>query len=334
MDDVIEIIPEELQDNIEKKDFPQWINPMKATLTNDYFSDPDWIFERKLDGIRCLAFKKGKEVSLYSRNEKKQNSIYPEIVEAFETLEGDFVIDGEIIAFDKHITSFSKLQNRMKNNKPDKSDIKNTPVFFYAFDMMYYDKYDLTDLPLKKRKSLLKKSIAFKDPIRFTTHRNEKGEKYHKEACKNGWEGLIAKKADSTYVHSRSKNWLKFKCVNEQEFVIVGFTDPAGSRIGFGALLIGYYDNDELKYAGKVGTGFNDELLNSLSKKLQIIESKEAPVASEKVTGKSRIHWVKPEMVCQIAFTEWTRDNKLRHPRFQGIRKDKKPTEVVKEEPQ
>lgn len=332
MNELLKDLPEKIRKKIRKKEQPLWENPMLATLTHDYFSDKDWIFERKLDGERCLIFKNGKDVRLMSRNKKKLNNTYPEIVEALEAQKAEkFIADGEIVAFDGNVTSFSKLQQRMQLKDPAAIKKTKVKVFYYIFDLLYLDEHDLTQLPLTERKKILKNLLDFEDPLRFTIHRNEKGEKFHEEACKKGWEGIIAKKADSSYAHSRSSNWLKFKCVNRQEFVIGGYTDPQGSRIGFGSLLIGFYKGKELQYAGKVGTGYNDEFLKDLHKRMQKIETDEPPFAKDKALPSKNVHWIKPKLVGEIGFTEWTSSNKLRHPRFVGLRRDKKAAEVVKE---
>jgi ATP-dependent DNA ligase len=177
---------------------------------------------------------------------------------------------------------------------------------------------------------ILKKIMIYKTPIRYTVHHMKYGEKYFKQACAKGWEGIIAKKADSTYVQERSGLWLKFKCINEQEFVIGGYTQPRHSRVGFGALLLGFYKNNKLIYAGKVGTGFDEEMLIGLKKKLDSVRSARTPFSDYDDTS-SAICWVKPALVCEVRFTEWTRDNKLRHPAFLGLRYDKSPHEVVQE---
>lgn len=334
MIDLLDQLPKSLKTKLKEKEQPEWISPMLATLTEDYFSDANWIFERKFDGERCIILKDKEKVKLLSRNEKELTSTYPELARAFSKINSSFILDGEIVAFDGSNTSFSKLQNRMKIRNPDSGVIEETPVFIYLLDLLYLQEYDLTAIPLRERKKLLKSSLNYKDPIRYTAHINEEGESYHQEACKKGWEGIIGKKASSGYVHSRSKNWLKFKCVNQQEFVIVGFTDPEGERIGFGALLIGFYKNKQLQYAGKVGTGYDDEFLKSMRSKMDEIEI-DAPAMGEKnLPEGENIHWLKPKLVGQFGFTEWTDDDKLRHPRFIGMRDDKKPEEVLKEEPQ
>jgi ATP-dependent DNA ligase len=179
---------------------------------------------------------------------------------------------------------------------------------------------------------LLKKAVRFTSHVRYTPHRNEDGESYLEQACRKGWEGLIAKDARASYEHKRSRKWLKFKCVNQQELVIGGFTEPKGARIGFGALLVGYYQDGKLRYAGKVGTGYDDELLRSLRKRLNRIERKSSPFDEE--ISEAGAHWVKPELVGEFGFTEWTAHGRLRHPRFLGLRRDKSPKEVHREEPQ
>ncbi len=239
MDELLEQIPEEFRDLVKKEKQPAWLAPMLAKLTHDEFSAKNWIYERKLDGVRCLVYKNGKRVKIYSRNKNSMKSTYPAIAKALEAQpEEKFIADGEIVAFKGKLTSFSELQKRMNIRNPKKVKGHNTPVFYYLFDILHIDDLNLTSLPLLERKKILKKRIDFSDPIRFTIHRNEKGLEFLKEACLKKWEGLIAKKADSKYVSSRSPNWLKFKCSNQQEFVIGGYTKPTGSRIGFGALLL------------------------------------------------------------------------------------------------
>jgi len=185
---------------------------------------------------------------------------------------------------------------------------------------------------LRERKTLLKQVIYLEDPLRFSLHRDAQGEAYYGGACRKGWEGLIAKRVDSRYVSGRSKDWLKFKCLNQQEFVIVGYTDPQDERIGFGALLLGYYKGDKLKYAGKVGTGYDEEMLRRLHQRLAPLERETSPFADKDVPQR-KVHWVTPELVVEVGFTEWTRGDKLRHPHFLGLRRDKEPGEVVREKP-
>lgn len=311
--------------------FPDWLDPQLAVLTDEYFSSPDWIYERKLDGVRLLAFRHNGKVKLYSRNRNRKDDTYPEIAEA---LAGgpDLIIDGEVVAFDGDITSFSKLQDRMGVHDRERAKASGVPVFFYAFDILHFDGHDVSRLPLRARKAVLRKAIEFKDPIRFTAHRNEDGEAFLKQACAKGWEGLIAKKASAPYRNNRSKDWLKFKCDKGQELVIGGYSKPEGSRIGFGALLLGYYQDGDLKYAGRVGTGFDDQFLEEFGAKLKAAERKTPPFADP--PDDRDVHWVSPKFVGEVGFTEWTGSGKLRHPRFLGLRDDKDPKSVVRERPE
>ena len=324
------ILTEKEKQAAEKKKQPDWVQPSLAKLTKNYFSDPDWIYERKLDGLRCLVFKQGSDVRLLSRNQKLQNQYYPELVQALKKQKRDFIADGEVVTFEDDVSSFSLLQNRMKEKEPSEELVQEIPVFLYLFDCMFLEDYDLSSLSNRQRKALLKKGLEFSDPVKYLPHVNEDGEAFHKEACKKGWEGIIAKNAEKPYAHSRTSNWLKFKCVNRQEFVIGGFTAPEGSRIGFGAILIGFYEGENLRYAGKVGTGFSDEELDDLHNKFDQLERKTCPFEGE--VDEDNAHWISPKLIAEIGFTEWTDDNKLRHPRYQGLRPDKDPSEVVKEE--
>jgi bifunctional non-homologous end joining protein LigD len=300
---------------------PDRVEPMKAVLTQERFSDPNWIFERKLDGIRCIAIKEDRRVRLLSRNHLSLNARFPEIVDALERDPATrFVLDGEVVAFAGAQTSFAALQQR--GERP-------VQVFFYVFDALYVDGEDVTALPLRRRKALLRRALAFGDPIRLTPHRNGDGVALFEEACRKGWEGVIAKRADSPYAHGRSRDWLKFKCSAEQELVIGGYTAPKGSRTDLGALLVGYYEGGRLRYAGKVGTGFTRATLRDLAARLEPLRRDRSPFADE--VRERTATWVQPRLVAQIGFSEWTRDGRLRHPRFLGLRDDKSAEEVVRE---
>lgn len=308
-----------------------WQQPTLATLTDHPFSDPKWIYERKLDGVRAVAVRRDGRSLLFSRTQKSMDTPYPELVEALaEQTPDGVVLDGEIVAFEGRQTSFSRLQSRIGLTDPRRARATGVPVYLYLFDVMVAGGYDLTRLPLRARKRVLQAAVDFTDPLRYSAHRNGDGEQYLREACARGWEGLIAKRADSRYQHGRSRDWLKFKCVRDQEFVVGGFTDPTGSRVGFGALLVGYYQGDRLRFAGKVGTGFDDRTLRSLHDTLSGLAQDSSPFADR--VAERGAHWVRPELVAQIGFTEWTGDGKLRHPRFQGLREDKAPRDVVRED--
>ena len=306
--------------------------PMLATLTREPFSDEDWIFERKLDGERCIALRHGHELRLLSRNGQGLNGTYPELVEALAAQDcDDFVVDGEVVAFDGPRTSFRRLQQRMQAHPAGVQADPKVAVFLYLFDAPSLLGQDCRALPLRARKELLRRALDFTDPLRFTTHRNGGGRELLEQACSKGWEGLIAKRADSVYVNRRSREWLKLKCEHRQELVIGGFTEPSGSRRGFGALVLGYYDGDALVCAGKVGTGFDTDTLDTLRADLDELERDTPPFDRGKLPGNSP-HWVTPELVAEVAFTEWTRDDRLRHPRFIGLRRDKPARTVVRED--
>ena len=309
---------------------PEWTAPMLARLTDERFSDPNWIYERKFDGERVLCFRKGNRVRLMSRNRKSIGGTYPELVDALSHQPcDDFVVDGEIVAFENGVTSFSRLQQRMQINDPQEARSSRVAVYCYLFDLLHLEGYGLERLALRVRKAVLRHAISFEDPLRYTPHRNRDGEAYYEEACEKGWEGVIAKRAESEYRHSRSADWLKFKCAKGQELVIGGFTEPQGSRAGFGALLVGYYENGKLRYAGKVGTGYSNEFLASFRKRLDGLARQTSPFSDQ--VKERGVTWVAPELVGEIGFTEWTEDGKLRHPRFMGVRRDKEPKEVVRE---
>lgn len=317
---------------VKKTDFPGFREPMLATLTEDHFDDADWIYERKLDGIRCQVLKCGESVRLISRNQKDLSATFPELVRQASALcSEDFIADGEIVAFEGSISSFSKLQDRLPIRESPDEAATSPKVWLYLFDLMYYKGYLIEEAPLLQRKLLLKDGMSWSRPFRYTAYRKEHGNRYFQEACRKGWEGLIAKDGHATYLHSRSGKWLKFKCVNQQELVIGGYTEPKGERIGFGALLVGFYKRGKLLFAGKVGTGFDNEFLKEWRPRLEEIRAEKSPFDDYANNRDGKNHWVKPDFVGEFAFTEWTVHHKLRHPSFVGIRYDKAPEEVHQE---
>ncbi|MGI5132109.1 non-homologous end-joining DNA ligase [Pseudonocardia sp. CA-107938] len=309
-----------------------FVAPMLATLTEERFSDPAWVYERKLDGVRVVAARDGRGAHLWSRSQQPLDDTYPELVDAVAAqVAPGTVLDGEIVAFDGGRTSFERLQGRSGLHDRRAALASGIPVFLYAFDVPVVDGHDVTALPLRTRKRLLRVAVRTGDPLRVAQHRNADGEAYLREACARGWEGLIAKRADAPYrVGRRSPDWLKLKCLHAQELVIGGWTDPEGSRTGFGALLVGYHEDGRLRYAGKVGTGFDRRVLDDLGARMRRLDTAEAPFA-DPVRARG-VHWVRPELVAQIGFSEWTRDGRLRHPRYLGLREDKAPEDVVREE--
>jgi bifunctional non-homologous end joining protein LigD len=287
--------------------FPEWIQPMAATLTQERFIDADWLFERKLDGIRLLAFKNGSDVRLLSRNQLLQNGYYPRVAEAIRNLPvADVILDGEATG------GWGRLGE----------------ADYHVFDIVWLNGRDLTALPLHERQRLLNQL-----PLHLPIARVESviDAKPWDRACAEGWEGVIAKRRDSPYEQRRSKHWLKMKCEETQELVVGGFTDPQGGRVGLGALLVGYYEGDDFVFAGKVGTGFDTKLLLELRERLDASEIQASPFTKAKGLPRVRQHWVRPEIVVQVAFIEWTGHGKLRHSRLLGIRTDKSPRDVVRE---
>jgi bifunctional non-homologous end joining protein LigD len=282
---------------------PDWLEPMAATLTQDRFVGRDWLFERKFDGIRLLAYKRGADVQLYSRNRLPQN--LPAIAGAVGNLPiHEVILDGEV-TWDRHSG-------------------------YYVFDILWLDGRDVTALPLEERRDLLKR-LPFERPMRRVQSLDD--ERPWERAREEGWEGVIAKRRGSPYEHRRSKHWLKMKCEASQEFVVGGFTDPQGARVGLGALLLGVYDGGDFVFAGKIGTGFDTKLLLDLRKRLGALEVATAPFTKARGLPRLRAHWVRPEIVVQVAFIEWTVHGKLRHPRLLGIRVDKDARQVTREQP-
>jgi bifunctional non-homologous end joining protein LigD len=281
--------------------FPDWLVPMAATLTQDRFTGPEWVFEQKLDGIRLIAYKNGSDVRLFSRNRLPQES--PAIAEAIARLPvRDAILDGEV-TWDRHGA-------------------------YHVFDVMWLDGRDVRSLPLDERRALLKQ-LPLRAPLKRVEELTD--DKPWERAMAEGWEGVIAKRRMSPYEHRRSPHWVKMKCEASQELVVGGFTDPQGSRVGLGALLVGYFDKDDFVFAGKVGTGFDTKLLLDLRKRFDAIEIPKSPFTKAVGLPRVRAHWVKPEIVVQVAFIEWTVHAKLRHSRLLGIRTDKAAREVVKE---
>lgn len=310
---------------------PSFVPPMLATLTNNYFSDKDWIYEHKFDGERCLAIKKNGEVRLVSRNKNLMNSEYPELVQALEKQPADnFIIDGEVVARGKSgVSDFQLLQGRMHLARTTEKEV---PITYCIFDLIYADGYSLEKLPLYARKEILKKLLSYNKMLFYSDNLPGDGLVLFKKACKLKWEGLIVKKRDSTYVEKRSQNWLKFKCIMQQELVIGGYTEPRGSRGYFGALLVGYYKDGQFMYAGKVGTGYSEAILEMLGKKLQKLETKKCPFSNYDLSM-AGVHWVKPVLVAEFQFAQWTQGGKLRVGRYKGLRDDKAARDVVKETP-
>lgn len=316
-----------------KRAQPNFMHPMLATLTTDYFSSPDWIYEHKFDGQRCLVIKKNGKVRLMSRNDREINNEYPELVKAFAEQEADnFIIDGEIVALKKGLSDFELLQSRINLKDASAHQKKLAPIVFCIFDLLYIDGFDITQVSLLERKQVLKQLLHYNRILLYTDHTVGDGLTFFKKACSFDWEGVIAKKSDSPYLGKRSTFWLKFKCIMQQELVIGGYTRPEGSRTDFGALLVGYYKGGKFHYAGKVGTGFSYETLALLGRKMRALEVKKTHFVD--YDGSSQgVHWIKPKLVAEFQFAQWTKGGKLRVGRFKGLRSDKAAESVVKEVP-
>jgi bifunctional non-homologous end joining protein LigD len=288
---------------------PTWLEPMAATLTADRFTGPGWTFERKFDGIRMLAFKSGSTVTLLSRNRLPLTDAYPLVARSVAALPvTSAILDGEA-------TGAWGRQGRAD---------------YHVFDVLWLNGRDVTALTLDARRALLS-GIPFELPIARVQPID--GDAPWDEACRRGWEGVIAKRLDSTYEHRRSKAWLKMKCEASQELVVGGFTDPQGARVGVGALLVGYYEGKDLVFAGKVGTSQTRKALLDLRESLDRLVVEHAPFTKGTGLPRARVHWVRPSLVVQVAFAEWTTHGKLRHPRLLGTRTDKAPRDVVRERP-
>ena len=281
-----------------------------------------------------LAYVTGGSVRLFSRNRKQVEGGYPELVEQLSlAVRGDAVLDGEIVAPDPAtgLSSFARLQQRMHLRDVQRAARTGVSVELYLFDCLFYEGIDLTGLPLLDRKKVLRDVVWYDDAIRFTPYRTTGSAAMYRDACARGAEGILAKRAESRYLSGRSTDWLKIKCVQQQEFVIGGYTEPQGARERLGALLVGYYDGDgKLRYAGKVGTGYDRDMLELLFRRLTPLHRRTSPFAPGPVPA-GEVQWVTPKLVAQIGFGEWTEAGLLRHPRFLGLRDDKAPREVRRE---
>jgi bifunctional non-homologous end joining protein LigD len=306
---------------------------MLATLTDRRDFGDDWLLERKLDGERCVARKDGGDVWLESRTGKDLTDTYPEVCAAVAAQRARaLLLDGEVVAYAGEQTSFSRLQQRLGVTNPSLEQVAAYPVVYCVFDLLGAEGKDLTDRPLLERRARLARAIRPSAALQLTEAWRDDSRRRFAEACQSAWEGLIAKRADAPYTAGRSKDWLKLKCAWEQELVIGGYTDPAGSRTSFGALLVGYYEDGRLQYAGKVGTGYTTTTLLDLGARLRVLETPESPFVDARPAPRGT-HWTRPELVAQIGFAEWTSDGRLRQPRFLGLRDDKGPAEVVRERP-
>lgn len=303
---------------------PMLAQPMRFPAEAGPLRSGDWVYERKLDGLRCIAVRDADRVELWSRNHLSWNRRFPELLRAVATLPvPSFVLDGEVVAFAGDRTSFQLLH----------TGGEGAETVLVAFDLLYLLGRDTRPLPLTERADLLRRTLATAGatgPLRVSERLEGEPEDLLAAACAHGWEGLMAKRASSPYRSGRSPDWRKLKCTARQELVIGGWTEPGGARTGFGALLVGHYQGDRLRYAGKVGTGFDEPTLRSLHARLAGLERTAPPFVDP--PRERGAHWVEPVLVAEIAFTEWTRDGRLRHPSFLGLREDKPARLVVREQ--
>ena len=313
---------------------PRNITPMLTTLVDEPFDDPRWLFELKWDGYRAIATVEKDAVTLTSRNLKNLLDQFPEmkdLARAFRSI--PVVVDGELCVLDEQgRPDFQALQSR---NKPVRglTRRKPSPVMYIVFDLLYADGRDIRERPLEERKRLLEQLIVPGHFVMYSKHVIGKGKELFAQAQQRGLEGIIGKVRVSPYRSTRSREWVKIKAKNRQEFVIGGWTEPRGSRKGFGALLVGYYEVDDFVYAGHVGTGFDEDRIKDLMARMTPLERKTPPFVNPPKPN-TPAHWVRPELVCEVAFSEWTRDNILRQPVFMGLRIDKEPKTVVRERAQ
>lgn len=312
---------------------PRWLEPMAATVARPgEWPSGDWRYERKLDGVRVLAYVGGDDVRLLSRNRIRQEDVYPEVVDSLrDGLALAVVLDGEVVAFDGGVTSFERLQARMHVHDEARSRRSDVAVTYLVFDLLWIGGRDVRALPLRDRRSLLEQVVEPDEVLRLTEQLHGDPDDLLTQARAEGWEGLIAKRADSTYQGRRSRDWLKLKVVRQQEMVVVGFTEPSGGRLHLGALLLGYHEDGRLRFGGKVGTGFTAAVLKDLRAQLDTLEVPDPPVSDP--PREPTAHWVRPTLVAQVGFGEWSTAGRLRHPRYLGLRDDKDPADVVREDP-
>ncbi len=315
-----------------KRAMPDFIEPQLATLVTEPPEGEEWLHELKFDGYRMLCHLSRGQVRFWSRNQKDWTEKFPNLVKSAKAFPAQSaILDGEVVIVDKAgRSSFQNLQQAMGKSA-------TTAFVFQVFDLVYLDGYDITAAPLVQRKALLERllaSIKGKTPLRYSEHVAGDGQEFFRQACAFQIEGIISKLANSPYQSTRNRNWLKAKCLKRQEFVVAGYTPSRNDFPGFGSLILGVYERGNLIYSGRVGTGFSIKQRLELQKRLDQIAQTAMPFSVKpKDPGLRHAHWAKPELVAEVAFTEWTADGSIRHPSFQGLRQDKRPKEIIREEP-
>jgi len=317
-----------------KAPMPEFLPPQLATLVEEPPKGEEWLHELKFDGYRMLCHLNHGKARFLSRNGKDWTEKFPSLSDALKKFPAvTAILDGEVVIVDKAgRSSFQRLQQAMKNS--------SSPFLFEIFDLVYLDGFNITRAPLRERKAVLEQLLTSDKlkgvrQLRYSDHVEGSGPQFFKQACEHAIEGIVSKLADSPYESTRNRNWLKTKCIKRQEFVIAGYTPSKKAFPGFGSLILGVYDKGKLVYSGRVGTGFSIKQRLEIQKKLDRISQTTMPFAVKpKDPGLREAHWARPQLVAEVEFTEWTADGSIRHPSFQGLREDKKPTEIIREEPQ
>lgn len=313
-----------------KARMPDIIHPMLATLVDGPFSDPDWIFETKWDGFRSVCFISRGQARFVSRNQIEMTPQYPELAEVAKQIDAkEAILDGEIVALDEHgRPQFQLLQNKLRIRSGSYAKARTAQIAYFVFDLLYLDGYDLMPCPVVERKAMLEQVLRPASFIKYSDHVEGEGELFFHEVQKFDLEGLIAKRAGSKYVQKRTSDWLKVKTVKRSEVVVGGYTQPRGARSHFGSLVVGLYRDGKLHYVAHVGGGFNERTLTQIYKLLQPLKTAQSPFAVKPKTNEP-VQWVKPKLVAEMKFSEWTADQRMRHPVFIGLREDKKPEDCT-----
>jgi bifunctional non-homologous end joining protein LigD len=313
-----------------KARMPEIIHPMLATLVDEPFSDPEWIFETKWDGFRSVCFVSKGKARFVSRNQIDMTPQYPELVNIPKQIDAkEAILDGEIVALDENgRPQFQLLQNKLRIRSGSYTKARSAQLVYFAFDLLYLDGYDVMACPVVERKAKLEQILRPSDFLKYSDHLEGEGEAFFREIAKFRLEGMIAKRAASKYAQKRTSDWLKVKTVQRSEVVIGGYTQPRGARSFFGSLVMGLYQDGKLQYVAHVGGGFNERTLTQIYKLLQPLKTDRSPFAIKPKTNEP-VQWVKPKLVGEVKFSEWTADQRMRHPVFVGLREDKKPKDCT-----
>jgi len=309
-----------------KKHMPEQINPMLATLVDEPFSGPEWVFETKWDGFRSVCFINRGQVHFVSRNQIDMTPQYPELANLSKHISAkQAILDGEIVALDEHgMPRFQLLQNKLRIRSGTYAKASKAQIVYFVFDLLYYDGFDLTACSLIERKALLEQIVKPAAFVKYSDHVEAHGEEFFRQIEKFRLEGMIAKRAASKYVQKRTSDWLKVKTVLRSEVVVGGYTQPRGTRSYFGSLVCGLYKEKDLHYVAHTGGGFNEKLLASIYKLMQPLKTDKSPFIKPPKTNEP-VQWLTPKLVAEVKFSEWTADERMRQPIFLGLREDKKP---------